>query len=133
MSIASALLATILLAYFIRMLTLWSVFPGTENLWTAIGSIYTILLAVTGWGYVLMRRHFLGWSHAVLMFGVTGICAYLGFQVVADNSIAGGSGPDANPVAYISYALILLFSTLGIAAATCAVGVLYKMRRGKSK
>jgi len=81
-------------------------------------------MAVTGWGYVTLKLRVLGWIHALLMLGIAGVSGYYGLAVLGDRSIAGGNGPDANPVGGILYGIGFLYCVLAVATGVCGIGVI---------
>jgi len=76
---------------------------------------YTGILLASGIGYVLFQKEWTGIVHAALMTGVSFFCITHGAATLNDKSVMGGRGPDANPVAGVSY---------GVAAGAVALGIL---------
>lgn len=99
----SAIVSTVFLGLLVWKTSFWGVMPPAEKLWTGLTCFYGILLAITGWCYAFLKFRPSGWIHALLMLGVAATSGYLGFRCLSDQSIAGGSGPDANPVGGILY------------------------------
>ena len=90
---------------------------------------------IAGWSYAISKGRTAGWIHALLMLGVAGACGYLGFHVFWHQAIAGGQGPDANPVGGILSGIGLLYSIVAIATAACGGWVIMdvvKNERGKN-
>ena len=63
------------------------------------------------------------------MFGIAGVCGVYGFFILGDHSIAGGRGPDANPVAGVIYGVGFLAILIALAAAACGLGVIIHVLR----
>jgi len=119
----SSIIATLLLGLLVWKASLWNTLPPSEKTWTGLAGIYAIVMAGAGWGYAALNLKALGWIHALLMLGVAGTSGYFGFAVLQNHSIAGGSGPDANPVGGILYGIGFLYCVLAITTAFCGVGV----------
>ncbi len=120
----STIIATLLLSLLVWKVSLWDTLPPNDKFWTGLASIYAILMVVAGWGYAALRLRILGWIHALLMLGVAGGSGYYGLAVLGDHSIAGGSGPDANPVGGILYGIGFLYCAVAIVTAACGIGVI---------
>jgi hypothetical protein len=104
-------------------------FAASPKLWTAVASIYAVVVVVAGWAYATLRVRVVGWIHALLMFGVAGVCGAYGLSVLGDHSIAGGRGPDANPVAGVIYGFGLLGIIVALVTAGCGLGVISHVLR----
>lgn len=128
-----ALLLGLVLAYFsLQMLIVWNSVPASDKSRVIFASIYMVLTVVAGQIYVAKQSRILGWIHALLMLGITGIGGYYGLTILEDRSIAGGSGPDANPVGGLLYGLGFIYCLVALVAAICAIGVLaHILKAGK--
>jgi hypothetical protein len=97
---------------------------------------YLLALAGSGWLYVACQKLIVGIIHTVLMLGIAGVGIGSGVMAYCNRGdIAGGSGPDANPVGPIIFLAVLAATVVGIIAAICAAGVIWHLvsRRTKRK
>jgi len=124
----SSIVATVLgLAFGLPLLA--GQYAASPKFRTAFASIYAVVVVVAGWVYASSRARVFGWIHALLMFGVAGVCGAYGFSVLGDRSIAGGRGPDANPVAGVIYGFGFLGALIAIVTAACGIGVISHVPR----
>ena len=129
-----SLLLGLILAYFsLQMVINWGSVPASDKSRVIFACIYMVLTVVSGQIYVSKQNRILGWIHALLMLGITGIGGYYGFTILEDRSIAGGSGPDANPVGGLLYGLGFIYCLAALVVAICAIGVLaHILKTGKN-
>ncbi len=90
---------------------------------------YAGILFASGVGYLLFQKKWIGGAHAALMTGVGLFCITHGVSTLNDKSIMGGRGPDANPVAGISYGVAAGVVVLGILCAAFALALWIKTIR----
>ena len=126
----SAVLATFL-TFILGMMALGGQFLGGAKSWGIWPVAYAIAAAASGWTYVASRVKALAWVHALLMFGIAGVCGFYGLSVLGDRSIAGGRGPDANPVAGIIYGFGLLAVVIAVATFAGGAGVINSVLRSQ--
>jgi hypothetical protein len=124
----SSIVATFL-GLALGLLLLTGQFAASPKFWTVFASIYAVVVVVAGWAYATSRARVFGWIHALLMFGVAGVCGAYGFSVLGDRSIPGGRGPDANPVAGVIYGFGFLGALIALVTAACGVAVISHVLR----
>ncbi|SPE59636.1 membrane hypothetical protein [Verrucomicrobia bacterium] len=104
----------------------WSQLGAVTKFWTIGASVGTVLAVALGWIYRGMGWRAAGVIHALLMSIIGLVGFFHGAAILSDKSIAGGQGPDANPVAGIIYlaafCLSACFSTLQRLVATTRFG-----------
>jgi len=128
----SAIVSTVFLGLLVWKTSFWGVMPPAEKLWTGLACFYGILLAITGWCYAFLKFRPSGWIHALLMLGVAATSGYLGFRCLSDQSISGGSGPDANPVGGILYLIGFAYCVLATVTVICGVGIIAHLQAKNS-
>lgn len=94
---------------------------------------YLITLVINGWRYAIQRKRVSGIIHAVLMSGIAGLGLISGLLTWSGRAnIIGGSGPDTNPVAPEIFLAGLMAAIVGVIAAICSTGVIWKLCSAKS-
>lgn len=132
----SATVATIMLACAFTMLggkfSAWSDMEFKAQMYVIGVLSYLIVLVTAGWFYVCRHSLAFGIIHLLLMLGIA--CLGIAFGVVTYSNrvhIAGGSGPDANPVAPVMFLTALMAIIVGLIAATCVIGVARDLKKWK--
>ena len=104
------------------------------QLYVLFVSVYLLALAASGWLYVARRKLVFGIIHMVLMLVIAGLGIGGGVLAYCNRwHIAGGSGPDANPVAPVIFLAALAAAVVGIIAAMCAAGVIWQLFIARKK
>jgi hypothetical protein len=107
----------------------WSHEKGT-SLFQVCVALALAASALTG---ALIRKKAVVCVHAALMSAVSIQWILSGIFTLNDKSIMGGRGPDANPVAGLSYAFALVAVILGALCGIFAVIVWFNLLRSPSR
>jgi hypothetical protein len=105
----------------------WSQLGAVTKFWTIGASVGTVLAVALGWIYRGMGWRAAGVIHALLMSIIGLVGFFHGAGILSDKSIAGGQGPDANPVAGIIYLAALVEAGLGALAIACGIAVMWSL------
>ena len=101
---------------------------GTSGKVGIIGvSVGTLLAVALGWLYRGIGWRAAGFGHALVMASMGGVGVFHGANILSDKSIAGGRGPDANPVAGIIYLAGLAEAGIAALAIACGVAVIWSL------
>lgn len=122
----SAVYATFLLLGWSAVATrfVWSQLGAVGRFWIICVSLCAVLAVASGWLYRGVGGRAAGFAHALLMAIIGAVGLFHGAGTLSDKSIAGGQGPDANPVAGIFYMVALVEAGLGALAIACGIAVM---------
>ena len=130
MPIISAFISTLLLLGMAvevhNKLQIRKALPWDERFWTIFATILAVTAALSGWLYVATSRIVAGRVHGVIMVGIGCFGLHEGFYILTNHSIAGGRGPDANPMAGVVYGIGFLGAVVGALVLLCGVLVFWK-------
>lgn len=103
----------------------------TSKLWGAGAVVYAGVLCGAGMYYIQKGSRIAGFVHAALLLTIAGFGLVKGIGILADRSIMGGRGPDANSMAGVVYGIGLLFALVGGLAGIFAASSIWQFVQKK--